>query len=59
MDLLENYTQLPQNVQDIIFSFDEELDAYKECERIEDELKPLGYSVEWGLDGTLINLQKL
>jgi hypothetical protein len=59
MDLLENYSELPQNIQDIIFSFNEDLDAYKECERIENELKPLGYSVEYGLDGTLFNLQKL
>ncbi len=50
---------LPQNIQDIIFSFDENKDKYKECARVVAELEPLGYTMDYGLDGELFALKKI
>lgn len=59
IDLLANYHLLPLEVQNILHSFDENKDSYKECERISQELKPHGYTVDWDLSGTLYDLEKI
>ena len=57
IDLFEQHKTLPQEVQDIIFSYDEEADKYKECERLLKLLKPHGYTFDWGLAGEPFNLK--
>ncbi len=59
IDLLEHPTLIPIDIQDIVYSFDEEADKYQECARIEAELKPLGYTIDYGLDGELVDLKKI
>ncbi len=57
MDLFEKYETLPQKVQDVLLTFEDE--TYDECKRLLDELKPLGYTFEYYLDACPFNLQKL
>ena len=53
------YQNLPQNVKDIVDSFDEDLDSYMECERIISELNLIGYTADYYLDGVLFNVVPL
>lgn len=55
----EDYDNLPDNVKDIINSFDEDLDSYVECERIISELNLIGYTAEYYLDEVLFNITPL
>ena len=55
----EEYDKLPENVKDIINSFDEDLDSYIECERIVSELNLIGYTAKYYLDGVLFNITPL
>lgn len=59
VDLLEQYDKLPKAVQMVLNSFDENEDSYKEGQRIIAELKPLGYTVDYDLSGTLFDLKKI
>jgi len=54
---LEEIEKLPQDVQDIINSYDEE--DYEKAERIIRELAPLGYTVEYGLCGGITEIKKV
>jgi len=47
----------PKEVVDIINSFEDE--TYTECTRIENELKPLGYTFDWYLDAIPYYLRKI
>lgn len=60
-DLFEQYDELPQEVKDVLESFDEEseVDTYEQLKLIIEKLKPLGYTCEYGLSGELYNLRKL
>jgi len=57
IDLFEHYEELPQVVQDIILTFEDE--TYEECERLLRELKPHGYIFEYYLDASPYNLTKI
>jgi len=57
LDLFEHYEELPQEVQDIIATFEDE--TYTECERLLRELKPYGYTFEYYLDASPYNLTKI
>lgn len=59
IDLLENYELLPDNVQKILLSFDDEKGLYKECSRVIEELEKVGYTAKYDLSGTLYDLKKL
>lgn len=59
MDLFEHYENLPEDIQEVILSFDEDHDLYNECERLLEELKPLGYTFDYYLDGVPYNLRKI
>ena len=60
MDLFKHYDLLPNTVMAIIEKYSEnDTDPYKNCREMEAELKPLGYTFEWGLDGQPFNLQKI
>jgi len=56
MDLFEHYKTLPVEVQNIISSMDDNKCLYKECRRMLKELKPLGYTFDFGLCGTPYDL---
>ena len=58
MEDLKAYTDAPENVKSILNSFDFDSDPYKECDRLLNELEPLGYSFDYGLDGEPYNLYK-
>lgn len=58
MDLLANYETLPTEVKDIINSFNDDF-TYDNCERLLAELKPLGYTFDYGLDATPYDLRKI
>ena len=57
MDLFEHYETLPQEVQDIIATFEDE--TYDECERLLKELEAHGYTFEYYLDASPYNLTKI
>lgn len=57
--LEENYEELPQNIKDILCSFDESKDGYIECARIVTELEKIGYTMSYGLDAEPYNLRKI
>ena len=59
MEDLKAYKDAPEEVKAILDSFDFEGDAYKECDRLLDELEPHGYTFDYGLDGEPYNLYKL
>lgn len=59
IDLLENYHLLPQEVQNILDTFDGNKDPYIECKRVIKELEKVGYTANYYLDGILYDLKKL
>lgn len=60
IDLLENYHLLPQPVQDILLSFDEEENGmYNECKRVIALLEQNGYTADYDLSGQLFDLEPL
>jgi hypothetical protein len=54
----EEYDNLPQEVKDILDSFDIDKDAYKECDRIIDELNEIGWTADYGLSGEIYDVMK-
>lgn len=56
--LFSNYELLPDHIEKIINSYNENKDPYKECRRLLKELKPHGYTFEYYLDGVPFNLKK-
>jgi hypothetical protein len=53
------YDQLPQNVKNILLQLNEDNDLYSECERIKTLLNKIGYSLNYGLCGTITDVFKL
>ena len=49
----ESYDALPQNIKDIVDSWDDNKNTYEECRRIIKELEAVGYTADYGLDGEL------
>ena len=58
-DLFEHYEELPQEVNDVLEKYAEEDNTYEVNEKLLAELKPLGYTFEYGLDAVPFNLQKI
>ena len=58
-DDLVAYQKAPKEVKAILDSFDEMENTYKECERLLTELKPYGYTFDYGLDGEPFDLEKI
>jgi hypothetical protein len=48
----------PKEVQDILNSFDENIDIYHEAKRMVIELNNIGWTAEYYLDGELYNIRK-
>lgn len=59
MDLFEVMDLLPPVVQDILDTFDEDKEKYAECERVVELLEKVGWTADYGLSGTLFNLEEL
>tara|TARA_R110000751_G_scaffold1560_4_gene5794 strand:+ start:3182 stop:3562 length:381 start_codon:yes stop_codon:yes gene_type:complete len=56
---MKEYNECGYQVRQILNSFDFEGDAYKECDRLLNELEPYGYTFDYGLDGEPYNLKKI
>lgn len=54
----EQHDNLPQNVQDILGTFNEDKDACTEYARIKAELENIGWTCEYGLDGQIIEVEQ-
>lgn len=54
-----DYDNLPIEIKDILNTFDDGQDHYKECERIIEAMVAKGYSADYGLDGILHSFTKL
>lgn len=46
----------PEEVNAIIFSFDENEELYQECNRINIEVSQYGYEIDWDLSGEITEL---
>lgn len=58
-DLLDNYEVLPEEVQQILSSYNDEDSTYDTCRALEKELNAVGYGIDWGLDAVPYDLHKL
>lgn len=59
MDLFEYPELIPDVISDIIESYNENIDLYKENERMLKEMNKHGYTFEYGLDGVPYDLKKI
>ncbi|MEL0637655.1 hypothetical protein V6259_12880 [Marinomonas sp. TI.3.20] len=61
VDLFEHIDTLPETVREIVLAYsgEDEGIGYQECQELEQALKPLGYTFDWGLDGTPSDLRKI
>lgn len=59
MDLFEHYESLPQEVQDVLVKHQEDDNTYEACESLISDLEEVGYTCEYGLDASPINLTKI
>ena len=60
IDLFETPELIPSSVTQVLNTFDEDNGCtYKELDRLLAELKPLGYSFDYGLDAEPYELQKI
>ena len=54
------FRDLPKNVQSILSSFDESSDnLFPECERIDHDLKPFGYTTDYDMSGQIVEIKKI
>lgn len=58
-DLFENYDALPENVRNVLDEHLSEENDYETLQKLEEELKPLGYTFDYGLDAVPMNLRKI
>jgi hypothetical protein len=58
-EIVENPDAVPRAVHEILDEWDENAEPYAECRRINDRLKPLGYTFNWGLSGEPYNLRRI
>ena len=59
MDLFNTPNQIPDNIQVILSSYNEDVDPYNELERILTEVELRGYTFDYFLDGIPFNLMKI
>lgn len=57
-DLFETPEKLPIEVQNVLNKYGE-IETYDQCKAMLKELKPLGYTFDYGLDAQPFDLQKL
>lgn len=59
IDLFVEYETLPAEVQALIDKYVTCDSSWANCEALEAELKPLGYTFEWGMSGEPYDLRKI
>ena len=59
MDLFETPDLIPDNVKEILNTWDESINSYTELSRIVDELNKIGYTFDYGLDASPFDLHKI
>lgn len=61
IDLFESISTLPRDVQDILASHDarEDDEPYTVCRELLEDLQPLGFTFEYGLDGEPFDLKEM
>jgi hypothetical protein len=59
VDLFEHYNSLPTEVHHIIEKYADMETTYGDCEQLVAELNSIGYTCDYGLDGTPFGLRKL
>ena len=55
----KKYDALPENIKEILGSYNDNKNVYKECERIINKLEKNGYTADYDLSGDLFNIEKL
>ena len=58
-DLFETPELIPENVQLVLYSFDEDADSYKELARILKLVEDLGYTFDYYLDAEPYGLRPI
>ena len=58
-DLFETHELIPDDVQAVLESFDEDADSYHELDRILSEIEPLGYTFDYYLDAEPYGLRPI
>jgi len=58
MDLLENYKELPIEIQNILLEINDQ-DDYNTCEETIKKLELHGYTADYDLNGCLFDLKKI
>lgn len=58
-DLFETPELIPNNVQSVLETFDDNADSYHELERILNEIKPMGYTFDYYLDAEPYGLRPI
>ncbi len=58
-EMIQDHEVYPMEVTNILNTWDENEDPYRECERIVKELNKINWSADWYLDGVLYNIRKL
>ena len=54
----EEYDNLPQEIKNIVDSWDDNKDIYSDCNRIQKELEEEGWTCKYGLDGIIYEVKK-
>ena len=57
VDLFEHYEKLPDQINKVLESWDEDAEGYAECNRLQKALEPLGYTFDYYLDAEPFNLR--
>jgi len=55
----EEYENLPQEIKNIVDSWDDNKDLYAECNRIQKELEQKGWTCDYGLDGMVYDVKQV
>lgn len=55
----EDYDNLPEDVKNIVDSYDDNNDKYSECRRIKAELEQIGWTCDYGLEGEVYDVEKI
>jgi hypothetical protein len=59
IDLFETPDKLPKKVQKVLLKYENDNTSFKICRKLLKELKPLGYTFEYGLDAMPYELRKI
>lgn len=59
IDLFDKHELLPNEIKEILDSFDCETLSYSDCEMMLAQMLKLGYTFEFGLDALPFNLRKI